>query len=140
MTLHLPDYKMPAIKADCHNLVVRREVSVRELSQLCLNTGHFPGPFALSLSPTSETPSTGPTQRLRRDYSPIERGDGRAILVASPPECMERMGYHPSPFSRPDNRNGHVESGLGRSVPSTMGFNSQVQWDSILRYDDPNTC
>ena len=34
MTLHLPNYKVTAIKADCHNLIVRREVSGRELSQL----------------------------------------------------------------------------------------------------------
>ena len=34
MTLHLPDYKVEAIKADCNDLIARHEVSVRELSQL----------------------------------------------------------------------------------------------------------
>ena len=34
MTLHLPDYKVEAIKADCNNLIACDEVSVRELSQL----------------------------------------------------------------------------------------------------------
>jgi hypothetical protein len=34
MTLHLPDYKVEAIKADCNNLIARHDVSVRELSQL----------------------------------------------------------------------------------------------------------
>jgi hypothetical protein len=34
MTLHLPDYKVEAIKADCNDLIGRHEVSVRELSQL----------------------------------------------------------------------------------------------------------
>ena len=36
--------------------------------------------------------------------------------MASPPKRLERTGDS-TPFSRPDNRNGRVNEGLGRGVP-----------------------
>ncbi len=88
MTLHLPDYKVTATKADCHNLIVRREVSVRELSQLigkltALIQAIFPAPLHYRH-----------LQHLK--HRALAQHKGRATLVASPPECLERAGY-PSP-------------------------------------------
>jgi hypothetical protein len=118
MTLHLPDYKVEAIKADCNSLLVRREVSVRELSQLIGKLtasiqAIFPAPLhyrhlqhlkhravaqqkgydaTIALSPEA-------TDELHWWLAHLNAWNGRALLHPSPDLIIEIIK-----LSRPDNR------------------------------------
>ena len=54
-----------------------------------IHTGHIFGSLALPISSAPETPSSSSAKRVRCNNSSVQRSQGRASLVVSPPRCME---------------------------------------------------
>ena len=54
-----------------------------------IHTGHISGSLALPISSAPETPSPSSAKRVRCNNSSVQRSQGRASLVVSPPRCME---------------------------------------------------